>query len=153
EVLAEIDPRLLKAQMDRDKAALETQKAELARVKALLKQAENNEARARKLQKINRDYLSDTEMDHFKYTRQGREAHRDLREATIRQAEATLENSQTNLGYTKILAPVSGIIIERKVDPGQTVVSGFQTPELFTVAPDMDKYMHVFASVDEADIG
>ena len=48
---------------------------------------------------------------------------------------------------------MDGIIIERKVDPGQTVQAAFNTPELFTVAPDMDRYMHVFASVDEADIG
>ncbi len=44
-------------------------------------------------------------------------------------------------------------MINRKVDVGQTLASQFQTPELFTVAPDMDKKMHIYASVDEADIG
>jgi len=48
---------------------------------------------------------------------------------------------------------VDGIVIERKVDPGQTVAASFQTPELFIIAPDMDKHMYVYASVDEADIG
>src|SRR5207249_1173930 len=81
------------------------------------------------------------------------EAQYQLGKAAIAQAEATLENSLANLGYTEIRSPVDGIVIERKVDPGQTVAASFQTPELFIVAPDMDKHMHVFASVDEADIG
>ena len=63
--------------------------------------------------------------------------------------------------YTKILGPkeispekgIKGKVIERKVDPGQTVAASFQTPELFTIALEMDKHMHVYASVDEADIG
>jgi HlyD family secretion protein len=153
DLLARIDPRLLRAAVERDQAALLTQKAELARVDALLQQAKNNEMRAKKLQSINRDYLSDTEMDQFKFNRQSLEAQRKLALAMISQAEATLENSQTNLGYTEIRAPVNGMVIERKVDPGQTVAATFQTPELFVVAPDMEKHMHVFASVDEADIG
>jgi HlyD family secretion protein len=76
-----------------------------------------------------------------------------LAEASVLQAEAALENSNFNLGYTRIEAPVDGIVIERKIDPGQTLAAQFQTPELFILAPDMDKKMHVFASVDEADIG
>ena len=73
--------------------------------------------------------------------------------ATIEQSKAALELAQTNLDYTKIRSPVDGIIIDRKVDSGQTVASQFQTPELFKVAPDMEKRIYVFASVDEADIG
>jgi HlyD family secretion protein len=48
---------------------------------------------------------------------------------------------------------VDGMVIDRKIDRGQTLAAMFQTPELFIIAPDMDKKMHVFASVDEADIG
>src|SRR5262249_48333827 len=59
QLLALIDPRLLAAAVDRDQAALETQKADRARIKALLDQAKNNEARARKLRLISKDYLSD----------------------------------------------------------------------------------------------
>jgi HlyD family secretion protein len=44
-------------------------------------------------------------------------------------------------------------VIDRKIEPGQTLAAQFQTPELFTVAPDMREKMHVHASVDEADIG
>jgi HlyD family secretion protein len=153
EVLARIDPKLFKAAVDRDEAALLTQKAELTRVEALLQQAKNNEARARNLRAVNKDYISDTEMDQYKFGQLAAAAQVNLAHASVAQAEATLKNSQANLGYTEIKSPVDGIVIERKVDPGQTVAASFQTPELFVVAPDMDKHMHVFASVDEADIG
>jgi HlyD family secretion protein len=153
QVIALIDRKLLKAAVDRDRAALETQKAELKRVEALLQQAKNNEARACRLAAVNKDYLSDTEMDQYKFGVLTAEAQRNLARASVEQARATLENSEANLGYTEITSPVDGIVIERKVDPGQTVAASFQTPELFIIAPDMDKHMYVFASVDEADIG
>src|SRR5262249_17899749 len=143
QLLALIDPRLLAAAVDRDQAALETQKADRARIKALLDQAKNNEARARKLRLISKDYLSDNEMDQFLYTRLSLDAQLKLADASIRQAQANLQNSTANLEYTEIRSPVAGIVIERKVDPGQTVAASFQTPELFTVAPDMDKHVHV----------
>jgi HlyD family secretion protein len=153
EILARIDTKLLKAALERDKAALLTQQADLARIEALLQQAKNNEMRARKLRAINPDYLSDTEMDQYRYTRESTEAQRKLALAMIEQAKANLETSKANLGYAEIQSPVDGVVIERKVDPGQTVAASFQTPELFTVAPEMDKHMYVFASVDEADVG
>lgn len=153
QVLAIIDPKLSEAAVERDRAALESQKADLGRVEALLQQAKNNEKRGRQLLAINKDYLSDTEMDQFYFTRLSYEAQILLGKAGIKQAESTLKNSEANLGYTKILSPVDGIVIERKVDPGQTVAASFQTPELFIIAPEMEKHMYVFASVDEADIG
>lgn len=153
DVLAEIDARLLQAAYDRDKASLDTAKAELARIEALLTQAERNEERAKKLMKINKDYLSDTEMDQFHFNRISLQAQKKFSEASIQQALASMKRSEADLGYTKIVSPVDGIVIERKVDDGQTVASAFQTPEMFIVAPDMEKAMHVFASVDEADIG
>jgi HlyD family secretion protein len=153
QVIARIDPKLAKAALDRDLAALKTQQADLKRIEALLKQAKNNEARARKLMAINKDYLSENDLDQYYFTRLSYEAQRELSEANITQAEANVENSRTNLGYTKITSPVDGIVIERKIDPGQTVQASFNTPECFIVAPEMDKHMYVYASVDEADIG
>jgi HlyD family secretion protein len=64
-----------------------------------------------------------------------------------------LKNAEANFEYTKILSPVDGMVIDKKIDRGQTLAAQFQTPELFIIAPDMDKKMYVFASVDEADIG
>lgn len=153
QVLATIDPRLLEAAVERDRAAVESQKAELNRVEALLQQAKNNEKRARSLLAINKDYLAESDLDQYHFARMGFEAQIKLVEATIKQVEANLKNSDANLGYTKIVSPVDGVIIERKIDPGQTVAASFQTPELFVIAPDMEKHMYVYASVDEADIG
>jgi HlyD family secretion protein len=74
-------------------------------------------------------------------------------EASVKQATAQLNNSLTNLNYCDIRSPVNGVILARKIDPGQTLASQFQTPELFVVAPDLRKKLHVFATVDESDIG
>jgi HlyD family secretion protein len=153
DVLALIDPRLAQATYDHDLAALEAQTADLGRVDALVKQAKNNERRSKQLAGINKDYIADTDMDTYLYTRLQNEAQYRLSQASIKQAEATLANSKANLEYTRIVSPVDGIVINREVDPGQTVAASFQTPELFVVAPDMDKHMYVYASVDEADIG
>src|SRR5262249_15109095 len=120
DLLAIIDRRLLAAAVDRDRAALETQKADARRIEALLKQAQNNEERARKLQAVNKDYISETEIDQYYFTRLTFEAQRNQALAAIAQAEATLKNSQANLDYTEIRSPENGIVIERKVDPGQT---------------------------------
>jgi HlyD family secretion protein len=153
ELLALIDPRLLEAAVERDRAAVESQKADLKRIEALCQQAVNNEKRARQLMAINKDYLAEADLDQYYFTRLSFDAQIKLGQAAIKQAEANLKNSEANLEYTKIISPVNGIVIERKVDPGQTVAASFQTPELFIIAPDMEKHMFVYASVDEADIG
>lgn len=153
EVMALVDPRLLTANMNQNKAVLATREAEVERAKALLEQARRNEKRAITLHEENPDFISGKDMDSFHYEVKSLEAQLKLAEASVLQAKAALDNSQYNLEYTKIEAPVDGIVIDRKIDPGQTLAAQFQTPELFIVAPDMDKKMHVFASVDEADIG
>src|SRR5262249_16366060 len=121
DVLAVIDERLLAATVERDRAAVEAQEADPGRIEALLKQAGENWNRREKLRKANPDYISDTEYDQFKYPPLTYEAQRKLAKATIRQAKANLRNSEDNLGYTKIVSPEDGVVIERKVDPGQTV--------------------------------
>src|SRR5262245_52362076 len=110
QLLAVVDPRLLQSAYDRDEAALDMQKAELQRIEAQLKQAENNQERAEKLRQKNKDYISDQEMDQLKFARVALEAQRDLAKANIKVAKASLENSQTNLGYTKIKSPVDGMV-------------------------------------------
>jgi HlyD family secretion protein len=59
---------------------------------------------------------------------------------------------RANLGYTKIYAPVDGVVVTRGIDPGATVVASFQAPVLFVIAQDLHK-MKVLADVDEADVG
>ncbi len=72
--------------------------------------------------------------------------------ADLQAALATLKNQLTNLKYATIRAPFDGTVISRTVDVGQTVISSFNAPMLFTIAKDL-KLMQVLANVDEADIG
>ncbi len=153
EILAEIDSRLYDAAVARDEAALAIRNAEVIRTTARLQQAINDEQRAIGLNSDNEDYISDSEMDQYHFARMALEAELTLAEAGILQAQANLNNSLLNQSYAKITAPVSGIIIDRKISPGQTLTSQFQTPELFVIAPDMREKMHIVASVDETDIG
>jgi HlyD family secretion protein len=153
QVLAKIDPKIYQANVARDKATLAMKKAEVLRLTAQLQQARNNERRSLNLRAENKGFISDQEMDQFKFNRQALEADLLVAQTGVEQAQASLEQSEANLDYTVITAPVDGIVIERKIDPGQTVAAQFQTPELFIVAPDMRKEMRVFANVDEADMG
>ncbi len=153
DLLAEIDPRLYKANVARDRAALATRKADVERIKARLQNAVNDERRSVGLKSDNADFISDTEMDQYRFGRMALEAELLVAEAGIEQAQANLTTSEANLDYTKITSPVDGIVIARMIDPGQTLAAQFQAPELFIVAPDLREEMHIFASVDEADIG
>jgi HlyD family secretion protein len=72
--------------------------------------------------------------------------------AQVRQAQAALSQVLTNLGYTKIISPIDGIVVDRQYDVGQTVAASFQAPTLFQIAQDLTK-MQVQADVDQSDIG
>ena len=72
--------------------------------------------------------------------------------ANARSSRAALNRAKINLKYATIYAPISGVVVSRSVDVGQTVAASFNTPTLFTIANDLTK-MQVQASVDEADIG
>ena len=153
ELLARIDPRLFAANVARDLATLETRKAEVNRVKALLQQAKNAEARAAALRERNVDFIAESELDQVKFNCLSLEAQLVIAKASIEQAQATLTNSEANLEYCNIRSPEDGMIIDRKVEPGQTLAAQFQTPELFVVGVGMREKMHIFADVDESEIG
>jgi HlyD family secretion protein len=153
QVMARIDSRTYKAAVDRDEASLTMALANVAKVKALLEQARNDEKRAAALREINEEYLSDSTMDQYKFKRRSLEEQLKIAEASVKQAEANLRQSELNLSYTDITSPVNGIVIDRKVNEGQKLVSRFAASQLFVVAPDMDKEMHIYASVNETDIG
>ena len=153
EILARIDPRLYEAAVSRDRAALATREAEIERVQAQLQQSRNKEQRGIRLRAKNKDFISDTEMDALMFDRQALEAQLKVAKAAVQQAMASLETSEANLAYTEIKSPVDGVVIERKIDPGRTLAAQFQAPELFIIAPDLRKEVHIFASVDEAEMG
>jgi HlyD family secretion protein len=72
--------------------------------------------------------------------------------ATEADARAALHNAEINLGYCTIKSPVKGVIVDRRVNVGQTVVSSLNAPSLFLIAKDL-KRLQVWASVNEADVG
>src|SRR5436190_4377573 len=92
-------------------------------------------------------------MDQFEANWESLKGQLKLAEAAVEQARASWKYSEVTLGYCEIRSPVDGVVIDRKIDPGQTLAAQFTTPELFIVAPDIKKEMYVIASVDEADIG
>ena len=73
-------------------------------------------------------------------------------QANLRSARSSYNRAIINLKYATIVAPVSGVVVSRSVDVGQTVAASFSTPTLFSIANDLTK-MQVQASIDEADIG
>lgn len=153
QVLARIDPRIYEANLLRDKATLATREADINRVTAELSRAINDEKRAIALRDENPKYISQAELDQRRFAREALEASLKIAKATVKQAQASVANSQLNLDYTFIRAPDAGIVLDRKIDPGQTLAAQFQTPELFVIAPDIRKKVHIYASVSEADMG
>jgi HlyD family secretion protein len=151
QVMAEIDPLICRAQRNQAKATLACAEASLLQAMARLEQTKGEWERAKSLRPLKA--IAGTDYDLAKANYDAAKASVAAGMATIEQNKAALELAEINLGYTVIKSPVDGVVIDRKVDPGQTVAAQFQTPEMFKVAPDMEKRMFVFASVDEADIG
>ncbi|HEX3718675.1 MAG TPA: efflux RND transporter periplasmic adaptor subunit [Verrucomicrobiae bacterium] len=163
-VLAQIDDSLYaadvalgKAQLDQDKAGEVRAEADLEQMKAKLVQAEADWNRAQKLGPS--EALAPTTYDSYKANYEIAKANVDLDEAALKQARATtvaaaatLDKSQRTLDYCTITSPVNGVIIDRRVTIGETVVSSFNTPSLFLIARDLTR-MQVWISVNEADIG
>jgi len=151
QVMAEIDPLIFKAQLNQARASVASAKANMLQAQAKLEQATRDWKRAENLAAAKA--ISDSDYDLAKAAWEAAKANVAVCAAAIEQSEAALELAETNFGYTSIRSPVDGVVIDRKVDPGQTVASQFQTPVMFVVAPDLEKKMHVLAKVDEADIG
>jgi HlyD family secretion protein len=70
----------------------------------------------------------------------------------VGQAQQALSKAETNLSYTSIVSPIDGVVLERAIDPGQTIAAQFQTPNLFKIVSDLS-VVRIQAQIDEADIG
>lgn len=150
QLLAEIDPSLFQAQVDKARGDLNAAKADYQKVKSTIAYDEVNYQRYQELYK--KRYVAKSELDLAYKTYREDLATLAAKRATIAQTQATLKNNLTNLRYTKIISPVDGVVVSRSVDVGQTVAASFQTPTLFSVAQDLTK-MQIEVSVSEADIG
>lgn len=136
QVLAELDPALIEADIAKSRA-------ELAAAEAALRLAQVRESRNREL--VAKGFVNQAQLDDS--TKE-----REAAESQVRAARAALERQQVNLRYSIIRSPISGIVVARNVDVGQTVAASFQTPVLFQIAKDL-KQMQIYASVAEADVG
>lgn len=150
QLLAEIDPRLLGAQVSQARGQLGSARAQLERAKAALESAQVQLKRTRELQ--TESIASQAELDQAQSARDLANADVAAASAQVARLEAELDSASTTLGYTKIYAPIDGTIIDRQVDPGQTVAATFSAPLLFVIARDLSE-MQVLADIDEADVG
>ncbi|MCC7547632.1 MAG: efflux RND transporter periplasmic adaptor subunit [Burkholderiales bacterium] len=136
QILLELDPTTTQA-------AVEQSSGEVASAEASLRLARAEEARMREL--FGQEYVSRQDLER---AIQAREA----AQAQLRVARGKLQRDRANLGYTVIRSPVSGVVVSREVDLGQTVAASFQTPTLFKIARDLSR-MQIDSNVAEADIG
>ena len=134
--LLELDQSLLEAQA-------RASAANVANISASLDLAKANEARMKAL--LEKEYVSRQEYDQALQTLRSAQAQ-------LAQAKAAADKDRVNLNYTVITSPVSGVVVARLVDLGQTVAASFQTPTLIQIARDLSK-MAIDTSFAEADIG
>lgn len=149
-VLASIDDAVYVAQVDQAQASLLRAKADLLQMEAKLNQSKREAERAEGLRP--KKAISDSDFDLAVANYLVAKANMGVGEAVIRQSEAALRMAQTNFDYTVIKSPVEGVIIDRRMNVGQTVVASLNAPSLFLIAKDLRK-MQVWVSVNEADIG
>ena len=150
QLLAQIDPSLFQAQVDKARGDLEAARSNKAKIEAMLVYDKKNYERYKKL--YTKNYVAKSDLDLAEATYKSDLAQIAAAQGTINQAQATLQNNLTNLRYTRIVSPVDGIVVSRAVDVGQTVAASFQTPTLFQVAQDLTN-MQIEVNVSEADIG
>ncbi|MDP3216430.1 MAG: efflux RND transporter periplasmic adaptor subunit, partial [Deltaproteobacteria bacterium] len=150
DLLAELDPTPYRAQAAQVRASLASARAVLVQRRADLTLAERNLARATALRAQGLNAQAD--VDTAVATRDSARASVGVAQAQVEQATAAVDVARTNLTYTRILAPIDGIVATRAVDPGQTVAASLQTPTLFIIVNDLT-HMRVIANVDEANIG
>lgn len=136
QVLLELDPALIKA-------ALAQLEANMRSAEASLRLAESTLKRNQEL--VRKGFITDATLE--QNTRD-----LDVAKATVAQVKSQLDREKTNLSYTIIRSPINGIVIDRKIDLGQTVAASFNTPTLFQIAQSLDA-MQIDTSVAEADVG
>ncbi len=150
QLIALLDPDVLESKVDECLASRALAQAGVVRAKADLTDAQRNDARSRELWE--RKLIAKSEMETAETSLLSARASLAEANAKVVQANAALKQARTNLGYSRIVSPIDGIVVSRQVDVGQTVAASFQTPTLFSIAKDLTR-MQIEADIDEADIG
>ena len=150
QLIAMLDTDMLQSRIEEAKAALALAQARTTSAKASVADADRTFKRNKEL--WGRDLIARSELDAAETKLSLARASLAENNAQVVQAKASLKQAETSLGYARIVSPVDGVVIARKVDVGQTVAASLQTPTLFSIAWDLTR-MQIEASVDEADIG
>jgi HlyD family secretion protein len=149
-LLAKVDESVYAADLSVAKAGQLSAAANLEQMKAKLDQAAADWTRAQELFKSK--LISQVDYDTGKANYEVAKANVSVAQSGIAQAQADLEKAQRNLDFCTINSPVSGVIIDRRVNIGQTVVASLNAPSLFLIARDLTQ-MQIWAAVNEADVG
>lgn len=150
QLIAEIDPDLLEANVKKAGADVLAAEANLQEAQATVNDARRTRDRSREL--LERDLIARSEYDSAQTGYETSLARLSAARANLAQVEADLKYKEITLGYARITSPIDGVVIDRAVDEGQTVNASQSAPTLFTIAEDLTK-MQVEADIDEADIG
>ncbi|MGS1018207.1 efflux RND transporter periplasmic adaptor subunit [Allosphingosinicella humi] len=151
--LARLDTSRLRDTIVQNEAALASAQAQVAQAEASAVQARANLARLEEVHRLSGGKVpSQTELDTGRAENLRAQAGVRAAQAQVAQARAALSSAQTNLSKATIYSPVTGVVLARSIDPGQTVAASFQAPVLFTIAEDLAQ-MKLEVKVDEADVG
>jgi HlyD family secretion protein len=153
QILAWLDPSRLKDQVALSKAALASAEAQVLQTKATEDEARANLSRLREVARLSGGKVpSKAELDNAEAALARARASVAAAHAAVEQARATLNSNETNLAKSVIRSPIDGVVLARKVEPGQTVAASLQAPVLFVLAEDLAR-MELQVDVDEADVG
>jgi HlyD family secretion protein len=150
QVIAKIDPQLFEAALAQARANHLAARANLTRAEVQAVEADRQYQRSKALGE--RKLIASAEIETAQANRDSMRAQVEAAKGAVAQAQASLQQAEVNLTYTTIRSPISGVVISRSVDVGQTVAASLQAPTLFVIAEDLRK-MQVNTSVAEADIG
>lgn len=153
QVLARLDLAKLRDAVAKSRASLAAAEAAVLQAQATVAEARATLARFRQVAELSGGKVpSQSEIDTAEANLKRAEANEASARASVVQARATLQSDATNLAKADIRSPIDGVVLARKVEPGQTVAASFQAPVLFTLAEDLSK-MELQVDVDEADVG
>jgi len=151
--LAQIDPVKLQDAVNRAQAALDSARASVLQAEATAAQSKAQLARQEEVSRISGGKVpSRTELDTARADNNRAAASVAVARANVQSAAAQLSSARIDISKAMIRSPVTGVILSRQVDPGQTVAASFNTPTLFLIAEDLSK-MELEVKVDEADVG
>jgi len=153
QLLAQLDLTKLNDAVTRSKAELASAQASVAQARATVVESKASLSRMREVAAISGGKVpAQTELEKAEATLQRAVANQSGAQASVEQAQAALKTDETNLAKGTIRSPVDGVVLSRKIEPGQTVVSAMTIPVLFTLAEDLTN-MELQVKVDEADVG